>query len=174
MPVNMAISVVPCLDIPAQTCTESGCFGIGFGTEGSPSRRNCLGKNVSDRTVLPSVKTQSLNSSFCTSILVQKESRFSLFSLRIIWQYRVLVWTQPSLLLSLLITLIDTLIFSLSSRRFCNSLPLISRSESTAPTQEPRGRACVYELSCVTACWVASGMFELHAPCRVCRWVCRD
>ena len=41
------------LDIPAQTCTESGCFG--FGTEGSPSRRNCLAKNLSRRTVLSSV-----------------------------------------------------------------------------------------------------------------------
>ena len=52
---NIAISVVPFLDIPAHTCTESGCFGLGFGMEGSLIRLNCFAKNLSHRTVLSSV-----------------------------------------------------------------------------------------------------------------------
>ena len=79
-PVNIAISVVPFLDIPAQTCTDGGCFGFGLGTEGSPSRRNCLGRNLSHRTVLSSVKIQSLNSSLRTNTSLQKKSFFLVFS----------------------------------------------------------------------------------------------
>jgi len=90
--VNIAISAASFLDIPAHACTESEHFG--FGMKGSPSHLNCFTKNLSHRTVLSSVNTQSLNSSFCTNISVQEKSRCSLFSARIIWQYRVLVWTQ--------------------------------------------------------------------------------
>jgi len=103
--VNIAISIVPFLDIPAQTCTESGCFGYGFGVECLLSHLNCFAINLSHRTVLLFVHMQSLNSSFCTNMSVQKKSRFSLFSARIIWQYHVLVWTQPIPRHSLLIKL---------------------------------------------------------------------
>jgi len=74
--------VVPFLDLPAQTCTESGCFG--FGMEGSPSGLNCFAKNLSHHTVLSSVNIQSLNSSWLANMSVQKKHCFSLFSARII------------------------------------------------------------------------------------------
>jgi len=45
MPVSIAISVVPFIDIPAHMCTESGCFRFSFGMEGLPSRLNCFAKN---------------------------------------------------------------------------------------------------------------------------------
>ena len=129
---NMAISVVPFFDIPAHACTASGCFGFGFGSEGSPTRLNCFARNLSHRTVLSSVNMTSLNSSLCTNMSVQKKSRFSLFSARIISQYRVLVWTQPIRCRSLLITLVDMLTSSFSCRRFCSSLALISWSALTS------------------------------------------
>jgi len=64
--------------------TSAWCFGFGFGMEGSPSRLNCFAKNLSHRTVLSSVNMQSLKSSLCTNMSVQKKSSFSLFSARII------------------------------------------------------------------------------------------
>ena len=69
-PVNIAMFVVPLLDIPALTCTESGCFGFGFDMEGSLGRLNCFVKNLLHRTVLLSVNIQLLNSSLCTNMSV--------------------------------------------------------------------------------------------------------
>ena len=70
-PVNIAMFKVPLLDIPALTCTESGCFGFGFNMEGSLGRLSCFVKNLLHRTVLLSVNIQSLNSSLCTNMSVQ-------------------------------------------------------------------------------------------------------
>ena len=48
-PVNIAMFKVPLLDIPALTCTESGCFGFGFNMEGSLGRLSCIVKNFLHR-----------------------------------------------------------------------------------------------------------------------------
>lgn len=96
LPSNMHTFVAPCLLMPAQTWTFTGCSGLGFSLGGwFALRKQCLWWNSSWTDVSSFQMTSNLSRHF--------RHRFSLFAARISWQYHVPWKVQPKSCLLLLI-----------------------------------------------------------------------
>ena len=111
IPVKIAISLTPRLEIAAHTCTLIGCLGWPFSRGGSHQRWNVIFAWLSKAIELSSVKITSLNSSFVASSSWQCSNRFILFASLTIWQYLVPVDSHPSLYRARLIVVAEILIF---------------------------------------------------------------
>lgn len=119
MPVNMAMLVVPRLEIPAQTWTLKGCFtfGLSFGASLNLRKHNFawLSNQIDDSSVNMTLSKVSLVSlHFCANAsLLMRLGSFTN------WQYFTPDFTHPNFFLAFLIVVEDTFRLKREKTSFC-------------------------------------------------------
>ena len=126
IPPKTARVVAPRLDIPAQTWTLYGCFGLPFSFGGSHQRRNDSFRLLSIATVHSSVKITLSNVSPSSWHFRANAKRLARFGSLTNWQYFVPADSHPRVFRALLIVARDTVIPNLCCNSCCKSGAVIS------------------------------------------------